>query len=206
MVKVIKKVDVTAELKDIERELQQVIESHKEEVTKFQQEIDTAKANEQKAKQIMLNAKKGDDPKAYAKAVAEQRTASDIVGFYAGKLEKLKAEPLITEADYKEYSNRIKAELDKINNEGKEKARELLAELSDIEPEITININKGNDLLSTLQHKVYKDDASMVVANGNRVHMDHLENRYKDYELIQCINSINNTPYVTSIFKERGNN
>src|SRR5690625_2373277 len=138
-----KKLDVTANLMEIEAELQEIIKQNKERITELQQEIETAEENERQAKKAMLDAKKGDDPKAYAKAVANHRTASDIVEFYSGKLGKLKAEPLITSDEYKEYTRRIKSELERINNEKRAKARDLLKELFALEPELSININKG---------------------------------------------------------------
>lgn len=197
----LQKVDITDGLKEIEKELQQIIELQEKENTDLQQELDAAKADEEKAAQAVIEAKKGNDPKAYAQAAADYQTAANIVEFCSGRLEKLESKPLITEEEYNEYTTRIKDELDKITNRGKAKARELLSELAAIEPGVTININKGNDLLANLQHNIFKDDASMETGNGNRVRMKHLENRYIDYELTHNIQSIINSYATTSIRK-----
>lgn len=200
MVKV-HKVELIEGLEKIEEELQQIIESHKNEIENLKQDIATAKTNEEQAKQAVLEAKKGNDPKLYADKVAEQRTASDVLEYYSGRLEELQNEPLVTEDEYNYYTNRIKSKLEQLNNKGYEKAREILRELTVIEPELTINFNKGNELLSTLQHKLYKDDASMETATGNRIHVDRLENRYRDYELSNSINYIIDSHAGKSIFK-----
>lgn len=195
-------------LEEIETELQKVVELHKEKTTEFQQEIDTAKADEQRAKQIMIDAKKGDDPKEYAQAVADQRTASDIVGFYAGKLEKLKAEPLVTNNEYREYTRRIKSEMDKINKQASNRASELIEELESIQSELNPAHTKTNELLSNLQNNIYKYSAEKQMKEaretGKPLNGSELNNEYKDDSLRSGINNILSSPGVKNI-KAKGN-
>lgn len=202
----VKNIEVLSELEVIEEELQKVISQKDNEISELEFEINHAKEEAEEAQELVIELKQGNDPKAYSEAVAKQQTANNILEFYTGKLEKLKSEPMVSKEEYEEYTNRIKQILDKVNDDKREQAQELLKELVVIEPELTINIDKGNELLSTLQHEVYKDDASMDNRSGGRVRMEHLENRYKNYELVNGISSLISTPYATSIFNERGNN
>lgn len=193
MIKV-QKVGITDGLKEIEKELQQIIELQKEKYTDFQQEIDTAIENEEEANRAVIKAKQGDDPEAYAKAIADKRTASDIAQYYEGKTEELKNDPFITEAEYKEFTNRIKAEMDAINNEGKSKATKLFKELEAIKEEVTPAYVKANELLRNLQNNIYKSTYEKQIADarekGSPINTDRLNNQYKDNSLIIGIDNI----------------
>lgn len=208
MVTVNRTVNVAKSLEEIETELQKVVELHKEKVTEFQQEIDTAKADEQKAKQTMIDTRNGDDPKKYAKAVSEQRTASDIVGFYAGKLERLKAEPLVTKDEYREYTSRIKSEMDVINKQASNRASELIEELEAIQSELTPAYNKTNELLSNLQNNIYKHNAEKQMKEAREtktaLNTSELNNEYKDRTVISGIDYILSSHAAKNI-KEGGN-
>lgn len=189
------------QLNKIEEELQQLIQQYKADLTNLQQEIDKAKADEEKAQQAVLIAKNGDDPKAYAKAVSEKQTASNIVEYYSGKIEELQSKPVVTENQYNEYTKRIKSELERLNNENRANTKELLVKLSSIQPALESNIQKGNELLAHLQLDLYKDDASVTTATGNKVRLNHLENRYNDYKLPQNIGAIINQANAMGLLK-----
>lgn len=201
MSEVVKSIDILDSLKGYEAELKLIAEKHQEQIIQLQEEIASAEADEQAAKQRVIDTRKNDDPKEYSKAIADQRTASDVLGFYTGKLEKLKAEPLISKEQYDTYTQLITITLDKLNTEKKIEARKLLEELLVIEPELVINLEKGNEILSYLQRDLFKDDATWTNSKGEKIPMEHLKNRYKDYSMIQAINSILGTPQAGAIFK-----
>lgn len=201
-------VELSNGLEEIEKELQHVVATHNEEVQEFQAEINKAEEEAQKAKEHMAEAKKGDNPKEYAQAVAEQRTANDIVGFYEGKLNKLKSEPLITEDEYREYTRRIKSEMDKINKQASNRASELIEELEAIQSELNPAHTKTNELLNNLQNSIYKHSAEKQMAEaratGKAVKGIELHNEYKDDTLRGGINNILSSPGVKNI-KAKGN-
>lgn len=184
-------------LTQIEKELEQVKAKNDKEIADLQQALETAKAEADKAQQKVIDAKQGSSPTAFSKAVADHQTASNIVEYYAGKIEELQSEPLVTEEEYKDFTDRIKAEIDKLNDETGKAVKEALEVLAKAQPVLTDNLNKGNDMLKHLQHDLYKDDASMTVANGSRVRLPNLENRHKEYGLSQ------NIDYILNFAKER---
>lgn len=208
MVKVQKEVNLLNGLEEVETELENLKVLHDEKVTKFQKEVEKAEENERKAKQLMFETKKGDDPKKYAKAVSEQRTASDIVGFYAGKLERLKAEPLLTKDEYREYTSRIKSEMDVINKQASNRASELIEELEAIQSELTPAYNKTNELLSNLQNNIYKHNAEKQMKEAREtktaLNTSELNNEYKDRTVISGIDYILSSHAAKNI-KEGGN-
>ena len=189
--------NLTDELIKIEKELEHVAVQNKKEVADLQAEVDKAQAEHTKAQEKVIKAKQGSSATAFSKAVAEEQTSSNIVEYYAGKIEELQAKPLVTDAEYKEFTDRIKAELDKLNEEVGADVKDALEVLAKAQPILTGNLNKGNDMLKHLQHDLYKDDASTVNARGERVRLNNLENRHKEYGLSQKIE------YILNIAKER---
>ena len=139
----------------IEQELNAIQEEGNRKVLEYKVEIQTAKDNEEKANKAVIKAKQGNDPKVYAKAIEDKRTASDIASFYVGKIEEIKNEPFITENEYREYTKRIKSEMDNINRQASQRVSELLEELEAIQSEVTPAFNKTNELLSNLQNNIY---------------------------------------------------
>ena len=184
-------------LTQIEKEFEQVKAKNDKEIADLQQALETAKAEADKAQQKVIDAKQGSSPTAFSKAVADQQTASNIVEFYTGKIEKLQSEPLVTEEEYKDFTDRIKADIDRLNEQTSKEVADALEVLAKVQPVLTEHLNKGNELLKHLQHDLYKDDASTVNARGDKVRLKNLENRYSEYGLTQNIN------YILGIAKER---
>ena len=182
------------ELQAIEQELKGILEAGQQKEAEYQAEINAAIENEEEANRAVIQAKKGDDPKAYAKAIEEKRMASNIVQYYEGKIEQIKNEPFITEAEYRDYTKRIKAAMDAINKEGKIKASKLLKELEAIKEEVAPALAKTNELLRELQNNIYKltYEKQMKDARekGIPINVDRLHNEYKDYSLTRGINHI----------------
>ncbi|NLZ48863.1 MAG: hypothetical protein GX895_08770, partial [Clostridiales bacterium] len=92
------------ELQAIEQELKGILEAGQQKEAEYQAEINAAIENEEEANRAVIKAKQGDDPEAYAKAIEEKRMASNIVQYYEGKIEQIKNEPFITEAEYRDYT------------------------------------------------------------------------------------------------------
>ena len=182
------------ELQAIEQELKGILEAGQQKEAEYQAEINAAIENEEEANRAVIQAKKGDDPKAYAKAIEEKRMASNIVQYYEGKIEQIKNEPFITEAEYRDYTKRIKAAMDAINKEGKIKASKLLKELEAIKEEVAPAYAKANNLLRELQNNIYKHSCEKVMnearKNKTPLNTNELHNEYKDYSLIGSIDYI----------------
>lgn len=196
------------ELLTIEQELNEIQEEGKQKVLGYQAEIKAAEDNVDDASARVLKVKQGDDPKAYAQAVADKRTASDIIGFYVGKIKALKDEPFITEAEYKSYSKRIKSEMDNINRRASKRAIELLVELEAIQSELTPAYVKANQLLSNLQNNIYKHSAEKQMKEaretGKSLNVNELNNEYKDDAIRSGIDYILNS-HATKNIKAEGN-
>lgn len=182
------------ELLALEKELKEIQEEGNKRISEYQAEINTAIENEEEANRAVIKAKQGDDPKAYAKAIEEKRMASNIAQYFEGKIKQIQDEPFITGTEYKEYSERIKAAMDIINNEGKANASKLFKELEAIKEEIAPAYNKTNELLRNLQNNIYKFTYEKQMAdakeNGTPLNTNELHNEYKDDNLIRGIDYI----------------
>ena len=182
------------ELLAIEQELKEIQEEGNKRIREYQAEINVAMENEEAANRAVIQAKQGNDPKAYSKAIEEKRMASNIVQYYEGKIEQIKNDPFITECEYNNYTNRIKEEMDAINNKGKAKVSKLFEELEAIKEEVSPALAKTNELLRELQNNIYKltYEKQMKDARekGIPINVDRLHNEYKDYSLTRGINHI----------------
>lgn len=185
------------ELLAIEKELKEIREAGEKKVSEYQEEIKAAIDNEEEANRAVIKAKQGDDPKAYNKAIEDKKTASNIAAYYEGKIEAIRNEPFITETEYKEYTKRIKAAMDAINNEGKAKASKLFKELEAIKEEVAPAYAKANNLLRELQNNIYKHSYEKVMnearENKTPLNTNELHNEYKDHSLIIGIDHILNS-------------
>lgn len=157
------------ELLAIEQELKEILEEGSKRVTEYQAEINAAIENEEEANRAVIKAKQGDDPQAYAKAIEDKRMASNIAQYYEGKIEEVRNEPFITEAEYRDYTKRIKAEMDTINNKGKAKANKLFEELEAIKEEVAPAYTKANELLRKLQNNIYKLTYEKQMADAKKM-------------------------------------
>lgn len=190
------------ELITIEQELKEIKEEGNRKVLEYEAEIQTAKDNEEEANKAVIEAKQGDNPKAYAKAIADKRTASDIAGYYVGKIEEIKNEPYITATAYREYTNRIKSEMENINRQASQRASELLDELKAIQEEVTPAFNKTNELLKALQNDIYKRSYERQMQEGKQgkaINSQELRNEYKNNSVITGIEFIVNTVQAQNI-------
>lgn len=182
------------ELMKIEQELKEILEAGKQKALEYQAEIKAAIDNEEEVNRAVVKAKQGDDPEAYAKAIEEKRTAVNIAQYYEGKIKATMDDPFITECEYNNYTNRIKEEMDAINNKGKAKVSKLFEELEAIKEEVSPALAKTNELLRELQNNIYKltYEKQMKDARekGIPINVDRLHNEYKDYSLTRGINHI----------------
>ena len=135
------------ELNKIEEELQAILTKGQQKEQEYMAEIGTAEQNEEEAKRAVIEAKQDGTATEYAKANQDLRTAKDVAQFYSGKIEKLKDDPYITEAEYNKYSEQIKSSLDKVRDIKLRRAGELLKELSEIREDFLPMLEKGNSLL-----------------------------------------------------------
>ena len=129
--------------------------------------------------------------------------ASNIAQYFEGKIEEIKDKPFITGAEYKEFTKRIKAEMNAINSEGKAKASKLFKELEAIKEEVAPAYAKANNLLSELQNNIYKFTYEKQMADarekGTSINTDRLNNQYKDYSLVSGIDNILKSQAVQNI-------
>lgn len=198
---------MTKKLIEIEQELQQILDVGRQKEAEYIEEVRAARINEEEANKAVVKAKQGDDPEAYAKAIEEKRMASNIAQYFEGKIEQIKDEPFITGTEYKEFTNRIKAEMDAINNKGKAKASKLFIELEAIKEEVAPAYAKANNLLRELQNNIYKSTYEKQMADarekGIPIRIERLHNQYTDNSLIIGIDNILKSQSTKIIVEQR---
>lgn len=188
-------------MKTIEKELKTILENNSKEINALHEELSDLEQKDKTLQDTIIAAKQNDDMKAYKKAVTEQREAVDIKHFHIDKIDRLKTDPLIDDERYNELTQKIKGQLQLESDKAVNRVNELLNELKDIGDNLSEKINYGNELLSTLQHDIYKDDASIKTASG-RMRVSSKENRHKDYSIVQSINAITANAATNIFYKE----
>ena len=182
------------ELLAIDQELKEILEAGNKKIAEYEAEIQVAKDSEEQANRAVIEAKMGDDPKLYSQAIEEKRTAENIADYYKGRIEQVKAKPLITQEQYTDYTKQITEAMDKINKDGNTRAKELLQELEAIKDDLKPSYNKANELLGQLQNNLYKADYNKVMSQareqGTPINSSMLKNEYKDNSLVIGIDNI----------------
>src|SRR5690625_2678171 len=196
------------ELVRIEDELDEIQEEGQRNILEYEAEIQAAKDNLEDTNKAVLEAKKSDDPTEYTKAVAEHRTAKDLMSYYEGKIESIKNKPYITETEYKDYTNEIKQTMNTNNEEALNRAAEIIKELEGIQSELNPAFVKTNKILSKLQNKIYKNSAEKQLKEsretGKSIKEHELNNQYKDDTIKSSIDYILNS-HAAKTIKEKGN-
>lgn len=148
--------------------------------TRAEKEAEANKAATSLAEHAFSNA----DIDTFSAAQNDAKKAGDAAALYAKQVERLKNEPLLSQAEYENYLADIMADLAARVEADKKKISALAVQIETIANAEAEYLNKGNELLQKLQHEVMKDDACVQAANGQRVHVDQLEKKFNDWSVI----------------------
>lgn len=129
------------------------------------------------------------------KAMEAAFAAEDMPGYQAAKADRIRAEvgaemcerkltelaaaPLITGEEYDQTKNEILAAIKEADDKAREQLHRLASQMQQIGDNLEKTINRGNQLLNTWQHVIYRDPAEVRGAKG-AVHVDLLEVQYKE--------------------------
>lgn len=92
---------------------------------------------------------------------------SNAKKLYSNKLNKLKGLPLVTKEEYTQLLNEITKLADQEHDKQMERAIELIAELKEISDESIQTGIQADELMKTLQRKLYKEPEGMIpLASG----------------------------------------
>lgn len=189
-------------LREIENEFNAIIEKREVERQAYVDELDRAEDDYKQALEAVEAAEQNVNMDDIIKAENNRDKAKREISLLEKKLKTFDSLPLIKEAEYKEYDRRIKEIVENENDKGKEKVAKMIKEMVKIRDEYQPVINETNELLKTLQTNLLKDDASMTLANGKKIPMDRLVNKYDDYSIIHAVNLTINQPLNQNIMSK----
>lgn len=189
-------------LREIENEFNAIIEKREVERQAYVDELERAEDDYKQAVEAVEAAEQNINIDDIIKAENERDKAKKEMILLERKIKTFGDLPLIKEAEYKEFDRRIKEIVENENDKGKEKVAKMMKEMVKVRDEYQPVINETNELLSVLQLKLLKDDASITAAGGNRVRMDRLVNKYDDYSLIHTVNKTINQPLSQGIMSK----
>ena len=163
-------------------ELQTIKAEASQRLEEYTEKVYTSRAAKAKATEEAAAAHAAMDPAAYHAAMENSRIAEDAARMYQDAVDRLSREPLISEEDYRAKSEEIRAELDKVTDTAAYQIADHIGKAIEIAKSAYAAIAEGNRALHILQHDIFRDDACMQLQNGNRMHIDMLENCYKGAE------------------------
>ena len=172
-------------LKEIETEIKAILDESERKKVDLQQKIETAEQGEQDATIQATEAYKSGDVTAYHKAQDDIRHHKDAQRMFTDMLKDENEKPLLDKEAYQVYLDGVKAVLDEATATARKKTADLLDKMIAVAQKNNDVIDEGNKLMHTLQFEIMKDDACMTNAAGDRVFMQHLEKKYKDYQIVQ---------------------
>ncbi|MCR5740336.1 MAG: hypothetical protein K6G43_11025 [Lachnospiraceae bacterium] len=136
------------------------------------------------------------DVSTYRDAKSKQELARDNSDLHTLRLEQLKQKPLVTEDEYKEWRDKVLAEVDNMQIEALETAGVYLAKIEEIARIMSDYIYTANTTLSRWQLEVYKDPETRF-GNGNLNVLGQTKVKYS--AVTDLINYVCQTPEYQKI-------
>lgn len=158
--------------------------------------IDTAKANKEKAEKQAEKALSNGNVDEYQKTHKAIEKADATIFVHSSLLNKLKEEPMISQAEYESMVSDVMAEIAKNVDEYKAEIVALVDKMADIRDAESEVLNRGNTLLKKLQHDLYRDADRTRDQAGRMMNLQHENKRFDDFNIPSLVNStLNNDCY-----------
>ncbi|BDP45663.1 hypothetical protein [Enterococcus faecium] len=154
-------------LNEIQTYLAEKTAENKKEVAATKENIRKTEQTIQKANEELIVAETEVDVERYNKAKDTIWAANHAKELYQKQRDKLKQEPLISKSEYNELLAEITQAANKVHEEQNERAVALISELRKISEESSQTSQQANELIHTLQRKVYKEpEGTIPLENG----------------------------------------
>lgn len=156
-------------IKDIESKLDTILAENNQAIQECENNINQSEQAIKQADSDLANAEGSVNVEDYNNAKNKIWSASHAKELYQKQKDKLTNQPLITKAEYDQLLSEItqiaNAENERLNSE----AITLLDNLKIIADKSSKLSQSTNNLLHTLQYKIYKDADRTILDNGNEV-------------------------------------
>lgn len=172
-------------LNEIEELLSEKIITNNKEIQEYSDKITEAETQILRANEDLLTAEKEIKVEDYNKAKNDIWAATNAKELYSKEKEKLAQTPLISKNEYNQLLNEIINSADQEHEEQNKRAVALVAELKSIAEKSAYTNKQANQLMNTLQRKVYKEPQGMIpTPNGGKT-----LSRDKTYNYVEAVNN-----------------
>ena len=152
-----KKNESINEVEKLINHINEILLQRDEEIRAIESVIDNDNEMIRNAEAEIEKAIHSNDVSTYRDAKSKQELARDNAELHTLRLEQLKQKPLVTEDEYKEWRDKVLAEVDNMQLEALETAGVYLAKIEEIAKIMGNYITMANTTLSRWQLEVYKD-------------------------------------------------
>ncbi len=136
------------------------------------------------------------DTKAYHKAQDEMRALTDSISMYKDKLERIKHEPLMTQAEFEKATATVMADLAELTDTAEQHICDAIDALNADIDIVRDAVERGNNVMKTMQLQILRDERAIKYESGFIV-------KFNNYSPIQFCNWLKENGLYKRI-RERG--
>lgn len=164
----------------IEKRVNELTIKRAQDIEAVQSQINAAGSIVSKAAAELSQTQEAGDPKAYAKAATEHRTAKDVLAMYEKQLAALNNSPVITAEEYAELKADIMQTMDQITQNTTEGFMEAMEAIQKLYDEMLQAVEITNKLLHQVQRDLRKVPTATITPEGHRhVKAENMDDTYK---------------------------
>lgn len=169
----------------VENLVNETLENEKKETATITAQIRQEAATIKEANATMVNAVGTGDTKAYQKAKADCKAASDAKELLEKHLAARKGKPLIAMQDYEKAVSAVFTEIAALDDQTKRRLAELSEQMESEAEALAKAICKADEVLHRLQHDVYRDaDRTRNKKTGEVLNIFSEEKKIKNWDTV----------------------
>lgn len=172
-------------ISEVEGKIKKILAEKNLELEELNKKLEEGINLKKKAEKDMLTYTSQCNVNAYVKAKEESARADTIIEMYMKRINVLSSKRLVTQEEYEKGVSQILNSLKDASAEARNKVIDHMEQIKLIAGECAEEIKKGNSVLKEWQHEVYRDNAEIITANGEKHHSNSLEKQFKDYSVYQ---------------------
>lgn len=188
-------------IEQTESRIKELLEERRKEITEREAQLEESRKALTVAEKNIDAAIDSGDTKAYQKAKAEKAEAEDAIELREKRLDLLKKQPLINQAEYDKRCQAIISDLDEMTSRQQKEAVKIVEGLKAIYEEANEEIGQGNEVLARWQHEVYRDADRSTNVNGQMLKNPSEIKRYTNFDVTSFVLEVLHNGYYKGFNK-----
>lgn len=188
-------------IEQTEQRISEVIADRKKEIAEREAQLEEARQALIEAEAHISKAIDTDDAELYRKAKKAKADAEDDIELREKRLDLLKKQPLIDQAEYNKRCQAIISDLDAMTTRQQAEIVKIVDQLKAVYDEAHESIIRGNDVLARWQHEIYRDADRSRSPEGKIVKLPHELKRFNNLDVTAFISELMDNGYYKGFLK-----